>query len=114
MNTKGFALILVLVVTTVISTSAILIYTMTRDEMAIAANNRRTLQSKLAAVSGITHFKSMELFYEHLRQQADVLGEEELIVINETSLGDRTFYKVEHDGRIISEHVKRSLFKTVD
>ncbi len=135
MKTKGFALILTLVVATVISTSAILIYTMTRDEMQIAANNRRVLQSKLAAVSGLTHFKSMELFYEHLRQQADALGREKIIVIEETALGDRTFYKVEvnlccglgeneflvkstgyykDNGRIISEHVKRSLFKTVD
>ena len=135
MKTKGFALILVLVVTTIISTSAILIYTLTRDEMQIAANNRRVLQSKLAAVSGLTHFKSMELFYEHLRQQADALGRERIIVIEETALGDRTFYRVEVDlccglgeneglvkstgyykdnGRIISEHVKHSLFKTVD
>ena len=135
MNTRGFALILVLVVTTIISTSAILIYSLTRDDMRIAANNRRTLQSKLAAVSGMTHFKSMELFYDHLRQQANVMGQEELVIINETALGDRTFYKVEvklccelgenefivkstgyykDNGRIISEHVKHSLFKTVD
>ena len=135
MKTKGFALILTLVVATVISTSAILIYTMTRDEMQIAANSRRVLQSKLAAVSGLTHFKSMELFYEHLRQQADALGREKIIVIEETALGDRTFYRVEvnlccglgenefmvkstgyykDNGRIISEHVKRSLFRTVD
>jgi len=135
MKTKGFALILTLVVATVISTSAILIYTMTRDEMQIAANNRRVLQSKLAAVSGLTHFKSMELFYEHLRQQADALGREKIVVIEETALGDRTFYRVEvnlccglgenefmvkstgyykDNGRIISDHVKRSLFRTVD
>lgn len=135
MNTRGFALILVLVITTVISTSAILIYSLTRDEMQITSNNRRILQSKLAAVSGITHFKSLELFYEHLRQQADVIGDEQLVIIGETSLGDRTFYKVEvnlccelgenefivkstgyykDNGRIISEHVKHSLFKTVD
>jgi type II secretory pathway component PulK len=135
MKTKGFTLIVVLVVMTIVSTSAILIYTMTRDEMRIAANNRRVLQSKLAAVSGLTHFKSMELFYDHLRQQADALGRERIIVIEETALGDRTFYRVEvnlccglgeneflvkstgyykDNGRIISEHVKRSLFKTVD
>ena len=135
MNTRGFALILVLVITTVISTSAILIYSLTRDEVQITSNNRRILQSKLAAVSGIAHFKSLELFYEHLRQQADVMGNEQLIIIGETSLGDRTFYKVEvnlccelgenefivkstgyykDNGRIISEHVKHSLFKTVD
>ena len=135
MKTKGFTLIVVLVVMTIVSTSAILIYTMTRDEMRIAANNRRVLQSKLAAVSGLTHFKSMELFYDHLRQQANALGRERIIVIVETALGDRTFYRVEvnlccglgeneflvkstgyykDNGRIISEHVKHSLFKTVD
>ena len=135
MNTKGFALILVLVVTTIISTSAILIYSMSRDDMMIASNNRRTVQSKLAAVSGITHFKSMELFYEHLREQADVIGQQKITIIEETPLGDRTFYKVEvnlccdlgenefivkstgyykDNGRVISEHVRHSLFKTVD
>jgi len=135
MNTKGFALILVLVVTTIISTSAILIYSMSRDDMMIASNNRRTVQSKLAAVSGITHFKSMELFYEHLRQQADAIGQQKITIIEETPLGDRTFYKVEvnlccdlgenefivkstgyykDNGRVISEHVRHSLFKTVD
>ena len=40
MKTKGFTLIVVLVVMTIVSTSAILIYTMTRDEMRIAAKDR--------------------------------------------------------------------------
>jgi len=136
MNTrKGYTLLIVLVVGAVLTGSALLLFSTSKDEMRIAANNRRILQSKLAAVSGITHFKSMELFYEHLRQQADAMGQEEMTIINETSLGDRTFYKVEvnlccdlgenefivkstgyykDNGRIISEHVKHSLFKTVD
>ena len=103
--------------------------------MQIAANNRRVLQSKLAAVSGLTHFKSMNCSMNISRQQADALGREKIIVIEETALGDRTFYRVEvnlccglgenefmvkstgyykDNGRIISEHVKRSLFRTVD
>jgi hypothetical protein len=136
MNTKrGYALAIVLGLGFILSASAILLYSNAQDEMRIAANSRRILQSKLAASSGITHFKSMELFYEHLRQQADVMGQEELIIIDETSVGDRTFYKVEvslccelgenefivkstgyykDNGRIVSTHVKRSLFKTVD
>lgn len=136
MNTRrGYALAIVLGLGFILSASAILLYSNAQDDMRIAANSRRILQSKLAASSGITHFKSMELFYEHLRQQADVMGQEELIIIDETSVGDRTFYKVEvslccelgenefvvkstgyykDNGRIISTHVKRSLFKTVD
>jgi len=136
MNTRrGYTLAIVLGLGFILSASAILLHSNARDEMRIAANSRRILQSKLAASSGITHFKSMELFYEHLRQQADVMGQEELIIISETPVGDRTFYKVEvnlccelgenefivkstgyykDNGRIISTHVKRSLFKTVD
>ena len=132
---RGYALVIVLGLGFILSASAILLHSNARDEMRIAANSRRILQSKLAASSGITHFKSMELFYEHLRQQADVMGQDELIIISETPVGDRTFYKVEvqlccelgenefvvkstgyykDNGRIISTHVKRSLFKTVD
>lgn len=132
---KGYTLVLVLGIGFILSAGAILLFSNSKDDVQIAGNNRRILQSKLAAMSGLTHFKSMDLFYEHLRQQADVMGQEDLIIIGETSLGDRTFYKVEvqlccelgenefivkstgyykDNGRIISEHVKHSLFKTVD
>ena len=132
---KGYTLVLVLGIGFILSAGAILLFSNSKDDVQIAGNNRRILQSKLAAMSGLTHFTSMDLFYEHLRQQADVMGQEDLIIIGETSLGDRTFYKVEvqlccelgenefivkstgyykDNGRIISEHVKHSLFKTVD
>jgi hypothetical protein len=136
MNTKkGYTLAIVLGVGLILTGSAMLLFSTTQDEVTISANNRRILQSKLAAVSGLTHFKSMDLFYEHLKQQADIIGQEKITIINETPLGDRTFYKVEvhlggelgenefivrstgyykDNGRIISEHVKHSLFKTVD
>ncbi len=136
MNTKkGYTLAIVLGVGILLTGSAMLLFSTSRDEMRISANNRRILQSKLAATSGMSHFKSMELFYDHLRQQADVMGQDELTIISETPLGDRTFYKVEvtlccglgenefivrstgyykDNGRIISEHVKHSLFRTVD
>ena len=132
---KGYTLAIVLGIGVVLTGSAMLLFSASQDEMTISANNRRILQSKLAAVSGLTHFKSMDLFYDHLRQQADILGQEQMTIISETPLGDRTFYKVEvnlccelgenefvvkstgyykDNGRIISEHVKHSLFKTVD
>ena len=66
MNTKkGYTLLVVLGVGLILSASAILLFSTSNDDVRIAANSRRVLQSKLAAVSGITHFKSMELFYEH-------------------------------------------------
>ena len=132
---KGYTLAIVLGLGVILTGSAMLLFSTSRDEMTISANNRRILQSKLAATSGINHFKSMDLFYDHLKQQADIMGQENMTVISETPLGDRTFYKVEVDlccklgenefivkstgyykdnGRIISEHVKHSLFKTVD
>ena len=132
---KGYTLAIVLGLGVILTGSAMLLFSTSRDEMTISANNRRILQSKLAATSGINHFKSMDLFYDHLKQQADLLGQEEITIISETPLGDRTFYKVEvwlgdelgesefivrstgyykDNGRIISEHVKHSLFKTVD
>jgi len=136
MNTrKGYTLAIVLGVGVILTGSAMLLFSTSRDEMTIAANSRRILQSKLAATSGLNHFKSMDLFYDHLRQQSEMLGQEEITIISETPLGDRTFYKVEvqlggqlgenefivrstgyykDNGRIISEHVKHSLFKTID
>ena len=136
MNTrKGYTLAIVLGVGIILTGSAMLLFSAVKDDMTISANNRRVLQSKLAAISGLTHFRSMDLFYDHFRQQADIMGQEYMTIINETPLGDRTFYKVEvnlccelgenefivkstgyykDNGRIISEHVKHSLFKTVD
>ena len=135
MNTRGFTLVVVLIVAASLSASGIYLYSLTRDDMRIAGNNRRILQSKLAATSGISHFKSMELFYDQLKEQSRITGNDNLEIISETPLGDRTFYKVDvqlccdlgenefivkstgyykDNGRIISEHVKHSLFKTVN
>jgi len=132
---KGYTLAVVLGVGAILTGSAILLFSTSTDEMRIAGNNRRILQSKLAATSGINHFKSMELFYDQLKEQSRVMGDDNLEVITETPLGDRTFYKVEvqlccdlgdnefivrstgyykDNGRVISEHVKHSLFKTVN
>jgi len=93
------------------------------------------MQAKTAAVSGVNHFQAMNVFYEELQGRAQVLDSKRLEVIPETTLGDRTFYKVEVDlccelgerefvvistgyykkaDRVISTHVSRSLFKTVD
>ncbi len=93
------------------------------------------MQAKTAAVSGMTHFQAMNLFYEELYQRAGSQDSDRIMVIPETTLGERTFYKVEVElccelgerefivistgyykkaDQVISTHVSRSLFKTLD
>jgi len=130
---KGIALVLTLVMCTVLITSAIMLYTSANVETEIANNTRRIFQAKTAAVSGVNHFAAMNVFYEDLARISD--EDNRIVVIPETSLGDKTFYKVEVElccelgerefvvistgyykkaGQIISSHVTRSLFKTLD
>jgi len=132
---RGVALIITVAVCALLMTSAIMLFSMTRTESQIAGNTRRIMQAKTAAVSGVNHFQAMNVFYEELQGRAQILDSKRLEVIPETTLGDRTFYKVEVDlccelgerefvvistgyykkaDRVISTHVSRSLFKTVD
>ncbi len=132
---RGIALIITLVVCVAMMTSAIVLFSMTRTEAQIAGNTRRIMQAKTAAVSGVNHFQTMEVFYEELQGRALVEDSRRIEVIPETTLGDRTFYKVEIDlccdlgerefmvistgyykkaDKVISKHVSRSLFKTID
>jgi len=53
---KGYTLAVVLGVAAILTGSAMLLFSASRDDMRIAANNRRILQSKLAAMSGMAHF----------------------------------------------------------
>ncbi len=132
---RGFILFVTLASLILVTASAVLLYSMTRDETRIAGNNRRILQAKTAAVSGMNHFKALNMYYEELSRQAEYTDSKRVQIIPETTLGDKTFYKVEVDmccglgdkeffvistgyykkqNRIISSHVSRSLFKTVD
>ena len=112
-----------------------MLFSMTRTESQIAGNTRRIMQAKTAAVSGVNHFQAMDVYYEELQDRSFELGTQRLEVIPETTLGERTFYKVEVDlccdlgvrefivistgyykkaDRVISSHITRSLFKTLD
>ena len=71
---KGYTLAIVLGVGIILTGSAMLLFSASKDDMTISANNRRVLQSTLAAISGLTHFSSMDLFYDHFRQQADIIA----------------------------------------
>jgi|7_EtaG_2_1085326.scaffolds.fasta_scaffold07030_8 hypothetical protein len=132
---RGIALIITLAVAALLTGSAIMLFSMTRTESQIAGNTRRIMQAKTAAVSGITHFQAMDVFYEELYERAGNQDSDRIVVIPETTLGERTFYKVEVElccelgerefmvistgyykkaDQIISSHVSRSLFKTLD
>ena len=128
-------LFVVIMVGALLTSGALLLFNMTRTEAQIAGNTRRIMQAKTAAVSGLNHFQAMNIFYEEIQGRAGELDRNRLEVIPETTLGDKTFYKVEVDlccnlgdrefivistgyykkaDRVISSHVSRSLFKTVD
>jgi len=132
---RGITLIITIAVCVLITMSAVMLFAMTRTESQITGNTRRIMQAKTAAVSGVNHFQAMHVFYEELQGRSLVLDSKRLEIIPETTLGDRTFYKVEVDlccelgdrefmvistgyykkaDRVISTHVSRSLFKTID
>ena len=132
---RGVALILTLSMAALIAASAVWLFSVARMENDIAGNTRRIMQAKTAAVSGVNHFQAMNIFFEDLQTQAADANSRRLEVIPETTLGDRTFYKVEVDlccdlgerefmvistgyykkaDKVISKHISRSLFKTVD
>ena len=132
---RGISLIITLVMAAIIAASAMYLHSSVSLETQIATNTRRIMQAKTASVSGMNHFQAMNIFYEQLRSRANEAQSEQIEVIPETTLGDKTFYKVEvhlccdlgdrefivvstgyfkKADRIISTHVSRSLFKTID
>ena len=132
---RGIALIVTLTMAALIAASAMWLFSSARVDNDIAGNTRRIMQAKTAAVSGVNHFQAMNIFYEELQGRSANANSDRLEVIPETTLGDRTFYKVEVDlccnlgdrqfmvistgyykkaDKVISKHISRSLFKTVD
>tara|TARA_R100000995_G_C3484256_1_gene126177 strand:- start:5323 stop:5739 length:417 start_codon:yes stop_codon:yes gene_type:complete len=132
---RGIALVVTLVMAAIIAASAMYLHSSVSLETQIATNTRRIMQAKTASISGMNHFQAMNIFYEQIQNQASGNRSERIEVIPETTLGDKTFYKVEVDlccelgdrefmvistgyykkaDRVISTHVSRSLFKTID
>jgi len=132
---RGIALIVTLTMAALIAASAMWLFSSARVDNDIAGNTRRIMQAKTAAVSGVNHFQAMNIFYEELQGRSANANSDRLEIIPETTLGDRTFYKVEVDlccnlgdrqfmvistgyykkaDKVISKHISRSLFKTVD
>ena len=94
---RGIALIVTLTMAALIAASAMWLFSSARMDNDIAGNTRRIMQAKTAAVSGVNHFQAMNIFYEELQGRSADANSDRLEVIPETTLGDRTFYKVEVD-----------------
>lgn len=84
MNRKGFALVMVLVIATVIASTTTLLWSTTNIEMKITGNKYRISQAKMAAQSGINHFMLINRGTK-----------ENIVEIEETSLSKNTSYKVD-------------------
>ena len=107
-----------------------LLFSTANMEMMIAGNNRRIVQAKISADSGLNHFTALGLTYNTLREQAG--DRQTLQIIPETQLGAKTSYEVKvhfypglserqyvvestgyykKDRRIIAVHPTRALFQ---
>tara|TARA_R110000824_G_scaffold170468_1_gene347856 strand:+ start:102 stop:488 length:387 start_codon:yes stop_codon:yes gene_type:complete len=85
-------LLVVLMMSSLIAISVMLLFSTTNMEMMIAGNNRRIVQAKISAASGLNHFTALGLTYDTLREQAGDL--QTLQIIPETQLGAKTSYEV--------------------
>jgi hypothetical protein len=93
MKRRGIVLVITLMVASIISMSAVTLYYMARDDMAIAGNMRRISKTKMAATSGIQHFQAMNLFYNNILDLGG--GSDPLNIIPETNLAPGLSYKVD-------------------
>ena len=64
---KGFALILAVTMSMLITGVAILLFQTTNLDMMIAANKRRQFQASLAAQSGMNHFTALQFDYDQIK-----------------------------------------------
>ena len=84
-------LIVTLAAMSLVTMIAVLLFTMVRDDMAIAGNYRRHVVAKQAARSGLNHFKSLNLNYHNIVDQGGEGREIEIITL--TKVG-KAWYKV--------------------
>jgi hypothetical protein len=132
-NRRGFALIVVMFMLALVNIIVITLWSASNTEMMIAGNARRSMQTKISATSGMNHYMALGMGYEALREQVGL--REELLVIPETQLGDRTFYDVKvilccdesirqyivistgyykKGGKVLAIHPARAIFQSVE
>tara|TARA_R110000851_G_scaffold229268_1_gene381936 strand:- start:1569 stop:1973 length:405 start_codon:yes stop_codon:yes gene_type:complete len=126
---RGMTLIITISTLTLVTMMAITLFSMTRDEIAIATNIRLHSVAKQAAHSGLNHFKSLGLHYHNIIDRGG--GDRDVEIIPLTKVG-KAWYKVraesaaEEDtfsvisegfmkkgGRIISYSEVAATFRTI-
>ena len=115
-------LIVTLAAMSLVTMMAVLLFTMVRDDMAIAGNYRRHVVAKQAARSGLNHFKSLNLHYHNIVDQGgegreieiipltkddfgDDIDEKDVLYINPLQSGENEFY-LNMDNVFISSYIK--------
>ena len=91
-NRRGMTLLVVLMMSSLIAISVMLLFSTANMEMMIVGNNRRIVQAKISAASGLNHLTALGLTYDALREQAGDL--QTLQILPETQLGAKTSYDV--------------------
>lgn len=61
MNRNGYVLVVTLVLCAMVSTSAMMLWSLTNVEQRIVTNTKMVTQAKLAAQSGLSHFTALKL-----------------------------------------------------
>ena len=89
---KGFALVVVISLSMLISGLAILLFQTTNLDVMIAGNKRRQHQAATAAQSGMNHFAALRYEYNDLKNLAG--NANEFLLIDDNTLSDKHSYKV--------------------
>jgi type II secretory pathway pseudopilin PulG len=86
---KGFTLIVVLAMMSILTAVALMLWSSTNLSVMIAGNQRRHTQANILADSGIQHFRSLNLSSREITRMA---GDGEFVMILDQTLGDGRYY----------------------
>lgn len=89
---KGFALVIVISMTMLLSGMAIMLFQTTNLDMLIAGNKRRQYQASTAAQSGMNHFAALRYRYNDLKVLAG--NGNEVLLIQDNTMSDKHSYQV--------------------
>ena len=89
---KGFALVVVVSLSMLISGLAILLFQTTNLDVMIAGNKRRQYQAATAAQRGMNHFSALRYEYNDLKNLAG--GGNEVLLIRDNTMSDKHSYQV--------------------
>ena len=86
---KGFTLVVVLAMMSILTATAIMLWSTTNTSMLISANQRRHVQATSLASSGINHFTALNLSSRDIANRA---RQDEFVLILDERLGGGRYY----------------------